>query len=457
MYTVDIDDRPVVVHAAPVRAEILEKEGLWSHRPDYASETAEYVLFDVAKPVTVTVKMAQPFTAVTVLPESAGIVPTIGEGSVTFVMDAPKKLTLLCDGNDSRALHLFGGKPLENLPDPKGERVIYFGPGVHTIEPITLKSNETLFIDEGAYLKVQVPKDEKGTHSEQWKVMFLPGGVFNIKDVENVRICGRGIVDATAVPHPGYPMIEMNHAKNVRIENVTLINSANWNFVMGRSSDIRVDDVRIVSGRLNSDGVNTVNSTNVHITDCFVRNSDDSIVVKTVHQNAPAGNVLVEDCVIWNDWGYALGVSYETRSPIKGVHFRNNAIIYATHWCFGCYLSDSATVEDIRFENTEISALPSAPVQFRKQAFTLWRNLINFGIAQDCWGHDAERGRIRNVTIDGVTLHGDVMPNSNINGADADHDIQGVTIRNVTLGGRPVTTPEALKLHTNAHVSAITM
>jgi len=455
MYAVDIDSHPIVVHEAPVRAEILEKEGLWSHRLDYASETAAYAIFDVAEPVRVGVKPNHPFASVTVLPESAGIVPTISEGVISFTLDKPRKLSLFCDGDDSKVLHLFGGKPLTDLPDPKGENVLYFGPGVHGIEPITLKSNQTLFIDEGAYLKIQVPKDEKGTYSEQWKVTFLPGGVFNIKNAENVRICGRGIVDASAVPHPGYAMIAMDCSRNVRIENIALINAANWNFTMDRSSDILVDDVRLVSGRLNSDGINTVNSTKVHIKDCFVRNSDDSIVVKTVHQDAPAGDVLVEDCVIWGDWGYALGVTYETRSPVKNVLFRNNVIIHATHHCFGVYLSDSATVEDIRFENTTISALPAKRSTFRKQTLSPHRMLMNFGIAQDCWGHDPERGRIRNITVDGVTLHGDVMFPSSLSGADTDHDIRGVTIRNVRLNGAPIATPEALHLHANAFVSDV--
>ena len=83
--------------------------------------------------------------------------------------------------------------------------------------------------------------------------------------------------------------------------------------------------------------------------------------------------------------------------------------------------------------------------------------LMNFGIAQDCWGHDPERGRVRNITVDGVTIYGDTMPHSSLGGADADHDIRGVTVKGVRLSGRPAATPEALRLRTNDFVSDVTI
>lgn len=84
----------------------------------------------------------------------------------------------------------------------------------------------------------------------------------------------------------------------------------------------------------------------VRIRDCFVRNHDDSIVVKTPAPDAPAEEIEVEGCTVWSDWGYALGVTYETRSPVRNVSFRGNDIIYSRHWALGIHLSDGALVEN---------------------------------------------------------------------------------------------------------------
>ena len=49
------------VYTAPVRVEILQKEGLWSHRHGAPAEPAGFGVFDVRRPVTVTVRPARAF------------------------------------------------------------------------------------------------------------------------------------------------------------------------------------------------------------------------------------------------------------------------------------------------------------------------------------------------------------------------------------------------------------
>jgi polygalacturonase len=110
-----------------------------------------------------------------------------------------------------------------------------------------------------------------------------------------------------------------------------LRDAPNWNLHIAKSQDVTVEDLRIVSGRLNSDGINSVNAQRVNIRRCFVRNSDDSIAVKAVDPGSPSKDILVEDCSVWNDWGYALGATYETRSPISGVVFKGCDIHQAGH------------------------------------------------------------------------------------------------------------------------------
>jgi len=58
-----------------------------------------------------------------------------------------------------------------------------------------------------------------------------------------------------------------------------------------------------ISGRLNSDGINTGSSSRVTVRRTFVRSHDDSFAVKTTDPDRPATQVLYEDCVAGDAWG----------------------------------------------------------------------------------------------------------------------------------------------------------
>jgi len=351
-------------------------------------------------------------------------------------------------------LHLFIGRPETDVPRPDDPNVVYFGPGVHEIDTIELRSGQTLYLAGGAVVKARLRPGEQGTFSDKWKVTFFSGVVFDVRKVSGVRICGRGILDGSLVPHPGRNLIAVNESSDVRLEGITLRDSPNWNVLIRKSHGVRVDGLRLVSGRLNSDGINSVNSRDVRIRNCFVRNHDDSIVAKTTEPDLPTEDITVEDCQLWSDWGYSLGATYETRAAIRRLLFRCCDVLYARHWCLGIHVSDSATVEDVIFRDIGIADLSAAsPPDSARAALTPEPKLLRLVITQDCWGHDPERGRIRNVTLDGVTVQGRSLPPSEMIGLDAEHDIRGVTFRNVRLAAQaPVADAVALRLQANEHV-----
>ncbi len=455
---VSVAGKPLFVYQAPVRAEIMPTGGLASHKPDYASERASFVLFDMSAPVTVRVVPAKPFKTAALRPERAGITTRIIDGAIEFTLDQPRKMTLILDGDTHMALHIFAGEPEKNIPSSTDPNVLYFGPGVHETTGIELKSGQTLYLAGGAILKAKLKPGDKGKYSEQWKVVFHSVNVFGLKNVDHVRICGRGIVDASEIPHPGGSMLNFDRARHVTVEGITLRNAANWNFVIGKSGDIDVNDVRIISGRLNSDGINSVNSSRVHVHDCFVRNHDDSIVVKTTTGNIPAEDIRVERCTIWNDWGYALGVTYETRSPVRNIVFSNNDIIFSSHWIFGIHVSDGSLIENITFKDTSVSDLDGvtnaagSPYAWLSPGPILFRGVVQ----KDCWGHDSERGRVRNVLVDGLTLYGKTIPPSELYGFDPKHDIRGVAFHNIHLAGQaPIVDLAGLALKKNDFVGDV--
>ncbi len=454
-YTVSVNGVPVFVYGARVRSTIDPIDGLWTHKADCAAEQAAFAIFDCDGPVEVTVRPARPFITAAVLPACPS---TVEGGAVRFTLDAPRHLTVLLDDSDQTPLHLFISTPETDIPDPADPHVRYFGPGVHEISTLTLRDGETLYLAGGAVVYAALPPGFAGTYSEQWKVTFYLGEVLTLHNVTGVTVRGRGILDASRIPHPGFPMLSLRGARDVALSGITLRDAANWNVIIHSSAHVTVEDLRIISGRLNSDGINSVNAQHVTIRRCFVRNHDDSFAVKTLEPAPPAEDITVEDCVVWNDWGYALGPTYETRAAITGVHYRRCAILFARHWCLGIHVSDSATLRDIGFHDIDIYAPTRTTGDPAGATLTADPQLLHMTIGADVWGKDPERGRIRDVTVERVTLHHDRFYASELSGADADHDIRGLTLRDIRLAGQPPATDlDALHLRLNAFVTDLTV
>lgn len=458
-YRVLADGKPVFVYQARVRSQIREHPGLWTHEPGCPAERASFALFDLAAPVLVEIRPGRKFEKASVIPVRAGIEPEIAGDRIRFRIEKPMHLTVLLDGSDEKPLHLFIGEPEKDVPRPDDPNVVYFGPGVHEMHGIAVKSGQTIYLAGGAVVKAKIPPDDKPRHSDKWNVDFYNGSALNITGVHGVRVAGRGILDGGLVPHPGWNLIPIRDSRDVRVEGIVLRDSPNWNFIIHTSEAVTVDDVRIISGRLNSDGINSVNSRRVNIRRCFVRNHDDSIVAKATVPDRPCEDIRVADCQIWSDWGYAMGVSYETRSPIRRVSFDRCDVLFARHWCMGVYLSDSATVSDITFRDIGVADVSSYMRHGGAYAALAAKPLlVRMGIVSDVWGTDKERGRIRNILVEHVAVDGAVLPASELAGFDAEHTIEGVTFRNVRRRGQPpVTDAKTLGLTTNAFVSGVTI
>ena len=81
------------------------------------------------------------------------------------------------------------------------------------------------------------------------------------------------------------------------------------------------------------------------------RNSGVSFV------DRPVRGILVERCVIWNDWGRALEIGAETSTPeIADVVFRDCDIIRTDYIAMDIQHGHRANVHDIRFENIRVEA-----------------------------------------------------------------------------------------------------
>lgn len=451
-YELKVNGLDLFVWPARVREEIdTPPDSIWTHKPGCPSDMAGFAVFDFEGSVEVAIKPLREFASASVHPLSAGIQASIEDGVVRFRMDRPRPLTVMLDGSDDRPLHLFASAPEQDIPAADDPDVVYFGPGVHEVDGIELRSGQTLYLAGGALVRAKVPDTAKWSRAERIGCMVCDSGpVVHVNRLENVCIRGRGILDGELIPHPARQLIVVSDSRNVRIEGVVLRNSANWNIMLKDCSDVVVQNVRIVSGRLNSDGINSVNAQNITIRNCFVRNHDDSFAVKATSPEREASGIRVEGCTVWNDWGYALGVTYETRAPIHDIVFSDCDIIFVRHWALGIYVVDSATVENVRFENIRVEDLGLPARRFGSETI-----FIRLMVSSDMWGTDDTRGRIRNIVFENVSLGGNYPAKSEILGFDAEHGVERVRLSKINYLGRKVTSPADMNLTMNEFTSGV--
>jgi polygalacturonase len=206
--------------------------------------------------------------------------------------------------------------------------------------------------------------------------------------------------------------------------------------------------VKQICRRENSDGVDICNTQNALVEDCFLRNNDDEVCVKTTSP-PPAEeskNILVHRCVVWNERARGLGITSETRANISNVCFRDCDILHDFSAGGDCaalavLVSDSGTISDILFEDIRINDTHEA-----------W---FNGWIGADMWGHDASRGNVKNLMLRNITVVGVNRPGSKLSGYNATHLFQNVVFENLCIGGKRIDSLESGGIKVNEYVRGV--
>lgn len=424
---------------------MVNHQHIWSD--DVLPSDTPMTYFDFSGEVTVDIQMPGLNKAVesaVVLPTSCGIVPTVSDGHVQFTITEPGQYTVVYNNNVNKATHIFANPIETDLPDFNDPNVLYIGPGEWTMDAIALEDNQTLYLSGGAVL-----------HS-----------IISVANAENVRICGRGLIDGSdyvAWNQPGSTArvpIDLNHAKNVTVEGITLVNSNCWNLNSFASKNVTVDNVKIISGRQNGDGFTFQSCTDHVVTNCFVRSWDDSLVLK--NYSGSTKGITFRDIQVWTDLAQSMEIGYETDKgltldpEISEVLFENITVLYNFHKpVISIHNSDDAYIHDITYRNIMV-----------ENAFMQGDNgnnkeLIEMHMLKSGWSTVTdEYGSIDNVLIDGLTVVNTAdgkVPESRFLGHGPENQITNVTIRDVTILGKQITSLEELNASTNEYCEAITV
>lgn len=240
------------------------------------------------------------FDKVEVRPSNYGIAVTeCGDNTIEFTLPSfeKRKVSVEFDGDRQHNLFLLPNRPDPDKPTEISSDVLYYGPGEHEAGKITLRSNQTLYIDYGAtvYGNVVVAGDNctiagngvlSGEHLKHWGETYSNG--------EMLILC-----------NPYHTPVRTN----LTVKDVTMIDSPSWTLTAYNYDGITIDGINMICWTLNGDGIDIVCSKNVEIMNCMLRNYDDNITIKVHHGGQPESDtfdVHIHDNLIWND--YARGI-----------------------------------------------------------------------------------------------------------------------------------------------------
>jgi hypothetical protein len=390
------------------------------------SEDTSWTSFEASGPVTVSVrKLHGTATGCLVRPGSARIRTTFAENTCTFRLWRPANVSVEFAPETTNPIGhpmlVFANPPEADVPPADDPDVLYLGPGVHDLGVVQLRSNQTVYVAPGAWVKA----------------------AFKGAGVHNVVIRGRGIIDGGWLDtgnqddnkgRPGLIDIDCNapdlppHAEctpefnssNIVVDGLTFVNGPRFNVrVMG--DHITVHNVKVMSWWYSTDCIWAGHQSLVEGNFCKV--NDDSLKPMT-------GDAVIRRNVVWQlENGAPFMFSWNILSDQSDIHVYDNDVIHAEHYWLSpqaVFRSRHATpghlsrylFEDIRVEDAD------------------WRLFYLILEAHPKWYDPALGfGRISNVIFRDITSETPFrMPNV-IAGGEPDHTVDHVALADVYVNG----------------------
>ena len=250
LYEVTVDGRPLFVYPCRVGAAVKDERGTLDPNPPETTtpRPAALCYFDSgeATEIVVTVREGSPhgdLGSAVVRPSRHGIEARVAGRRISFrAPGGPCQLSVEPNGSAFAPLHVFINPPEEGAPVPGAPGVThYFGPGVHEAGLVKLEAGSTVYLAGGA-------------------VVY---GQFHCASADDVRIFGRGILDAGRAPSkpsggrkaPEKPLgryanqVYLSNGRGVRVEGIILLDSPSWVLHLRNCREASVRNVKIVSWR----------------------------------------------------------------------------------------------------------------------------------------------------------------------------------------------------------------
>ncbi|MFA6800608.1 MAG: glycosyl hydrolase family 28 protein [Acholeplasmataceae bacterium] len=441
-YEILVEDSPLFVYETLVNHA---RSFTWVNSTDKVSVAS----FDFLGKVHVQINIKDDYivTEASVHPLSYNIETTIKGNMIEFDLEYPANYTIELNEPVSQsapngsviqeAIHLFAN-PIEEDPITEAEAaldddIIYIGPGVWKTDTIPVSSGQTIYIAGGAFVY----------------------GQFNLYNVNDVTIRGRGIISGSIYSREEASErtipLEFQHCDNIYIEGISLLDPAGWTIHAQESSNIVIDNIKIITARPNGDGVSIQSCNNVVVKNSFVRTWDDSLVVKNVN-NQSTNNVRFSNNIIWTDLAQSMEIGYETYGgSITNVTFEDITVLHNYHKAvMSIHNADQANIENIYFKNITIEDAYEVGDVWTESYDNFFIDL-SIAYNKDWSKSESVRGTIKNVYFDNIKVLNDKKYGATesdliirMNGFDSNKNISNIYFTDVDFRGTPITSANSI-------------
>jgi len=397
----------------------------------YRTTIGDFAAFGCSGPVEIEIELPGATDQIRIAPARHHLAAARDGKLARFVLPGAMNLWVEIEGLEP--LYLFANSAVQDAPKPTDPGVRYFRSGqVYEVGELRLHDDETVFIEGGAVVR----------------------GCLRATGARNVRIAGPGVLDGSYYRRgvDARRSIVLEGCRDSRIEDLTLIEPTSWMIMLGGCEGGTMHNVRELGTVGGTDGVDIVGSRRIRVENCFCRNGDDCIAIKSldmrkhghdasIDYSGDVEDIEVSGCAFMaHIGGQAMEIGHELRiASVRHISFRDCDVL-AVHGhggVFGIHNADRATVSDVLYEDIRVEHH--------------YEKLVDFRIIKSRWSKDEERGQIRNVTLRNIAVALSVFnPGyscSLIGGFDAQHSIDHVRFENFRVGGKLVISPDAMDLY----------
>jgi hypothetical protein len=454
------------LYTVKVNGTALFVEKLTKYAPEMQVHYAHASLGGSA-PSSVEVTVNEDFNAYTLSPKSRKLAVTKSGRTLTFAtgpnylilqVDSKELLFILLDAAEVNPPKL-GDPNVKNVADydldatgatlvtskvqaaidaaaGATQNVLYFPPGKYKVGELWLKSNLTLYLAGGAVLYGSGATGDFNTGSGGIDIEGCSHGMIRMYQVENVKVLGRGVIDANGVAiraqnDTKVNLFKIEQSSAIVVDGILVRDPSFWNTLIYRSDQVTFQNYKMLNCRPttttynNTDGVNFDESTNGKLYNALLYTGDDSMATKNEEPSGTVNtkNIVHEHVVAYsNSVGCKIGTKTMGQS-IDGVVFRDIDVVKAGR-ALNIDAYDTAVVQNTKFEDIRVEAADTSLIALEETDPPDWRDAANQSIIKDTY--------FTNVASDGPRL-------INLHAKSTQYGITGVHFQNVTVQGKALT------------------
>ena len=161
--------------------------------------------------------------------------------------------------------------------------------------------------------------------------------------------------------------------------------------------------------------------------------------MKNYDQNS--SDIQFSNIQIWTDFAQSMEVGYETNKgnqpevSITNITFSDITVLNNFHKpVISVHNGDDALVENITFRDITVEHEEVGSGDADEMAYLIDLNIMQSG----SWSTTQNRGIIRNVVLENVNFLDGIPNESRICGFDAEHKVEDVTFKNLTILGKRI-------------------